>query len=81
MKNPNDTEYTQVDAKNYKTGDSVIKTELGENEKVIDGITYVLDGWYPENAGDVKFLSIRQVNYNVSFQQFQELSCGSLYNR
>ena len=26
VKNPNDTEYTQVDAKNYKTGDSVIKT-------------------------------------------------------
>ena len=50
VKNPNDTEYTQVDAKNYKTGDSVIKTEQGENEKVIDGITYVLDGWYPENV-------------------------------
>ena len=50
VKNPNDTEYTQVDAKNYKTGDSVIKTEKGENEEVIDGITYVLDGWYPENA-------------------------------
>lgn len=49
VKNPNDTEYTQVDAKNYKTGDSVIKTKQGENEKVIDGITYVLDGWYPEN--------------------------------
>ena len=51
VKNPNDTEYTQVEAKNYKTGDSVIKTEQGENEKVIDGITYVLDGWYPENDG------------------------------
>lgn len=51
VKNPNDTEYAQVDAKNYKTGDSVIKTKKGENEKVIDGITYVLDGWYPENAG------------------------------
>lgn len=51
VKNPKDTEYTQVDAKNYKTGDSVIKTEQGENEKVIDGITYVLDGWYPENDG------------------------------
>lgn len=51
VKNPNDTEYTQVDAKNYKTGDSVIKTEQGENEKVIEGITYVLDGWYPENDG------------------------------
>lgn len=51
VKNPNDTEYTQVDAKNYKTGDSVIKTEQGENEKVIYGITYVLDGWYPENDG------------------------------
>ena len=50
VKNPNDTEYTQVGAKNYETGDSVIKTEQGENEKVIDGITYVLDGWYPENV-------------------------------
>ena len=53
VKNPNDTGYEQVAAKNYKTGDSVIKTEKGENEKVIDGIKYVLDGWYPENnAGE-----------------------------
>ncbi len=53
VKNPNDTEYEQVAAQNYKTGDSVIKTEQGENEKVIGGITYVLDGWYPENdAGE-----------------------------
>ena len=50
VKNPNDADYTQIDAKNYKTGDSVDKTTKGENEKVIDGITYVLDGWYPENA-------------------------------
>jgi len=49
VKNPNDTEYEQVAAQNYTTGDSVIKTEQGKNEKVIGGITYVLDGWYPEN--------------------------------
>lgn len=53
VKNPNDTGYTtQVDAKNYKTGESVAQTtevSIG-NKQVIDGITYVLDGWYPENA-------------------------------
>ena len=53
VKNPNDTGYTtQVDAKNYKTGEFVAQTtevSIG-NKQVIDGITYVLDGWYPENA-------------------------------
>lgn len=53
VKNPGDADYTtQVDAKNYKTGDSVAKTTkvtIGST-KVIDGITYVLDGWYPENT-------------------------------
>lgn len=53
VKNPNDTGYTtQVDAKNYKTGELVAQTTavpIG-NKQVIDGITYVLDGWYPENA-------------------------------
>ena len=53
VKNPNDTGHTtQVDAKNYKTGEFVAQTtevSIG-NKQVIDGITYVLDGWYPENA-------------------------------
>lgn len=53
VKNPGDADYTtQVDAKNYKTGDSVAETTkvtIGST-KVIDGITYVLDGWYPENT-------------------------------
>ena len=55
VKNPGDADYTtQVDAKNYKTGDSVAKTTkvtIGST-KVIDGITYVLDGWYPESDPD-----------------------------
>ena len=66
VKNPNDTEYTQVDAKNYKTGDSVIKTEQGENEKVIDGITYVLDGWYPENETGGAYKDQKITNWNYT---------------
>ena len=53
VKNPGDADYTtQVDAKNYKTGDSVAETTkvtIGST-KVIGGITYILDGWYPENT-------------------------------
>lgn len=53
VKNPDDADYTtQVDAKNYKTGDSVAETTkvtIG-SMKVIGGITYILDGWYPENT-------------------------------
>lgn len=56
VKNPDDADYTtQVDAKNYKTGDSVAETTkvtIGST-KVIGGITYILDGWYPENTAGV----------------------------
>lgn len=39
----------QVDAKNYKTGDNVQKTTKPvEQTKVVDGVTYVFDGWYNE---------------------------------
>lgn len=50
VKNPNDADYSQIDAKNYKTGEYVVKTTKADEKKVIDGITYVLDGWYPENV-------------------------------
>lgn len=52
VKEPGDSEYTQVYAKNYMTGKKVDKTEkvtIGST-KTVDGVTYVLDGWYPENA-------------------------------
>ena len=52
VKEPGDSEYTQVDAKNYKTGSSVAKTEkatIGSTKTDDEGVTYVLDGWYPEN--------------------------------
>lgn len=52
VKEPGDREYTQVDAKNYLKGNSVNKTTavtIG-SEKTVDGVTYVLDGWYPENS-------------------------------
>ena len=52
VKEPGDSEYTQVDAKNYLTGSSVAKTAKATigSTKTVDGVTYVLDGWYPENA-------------------------------
>ena len=52
VKDPGVSEYTQVDAKNYKIGTQVEKTskvQIG-SEKEVDGVTYVLDGWYAENA-------------------------------
>ncbi len=52
VKEPGDSEYTQVDAKNYLKGNSVNKTTavtIG-SKKTVDGVTYVLDGWYPENT-------------------------------
>lgn len=52
VKEPGDSEYTQVDAKNYLTGSSIAKTTKATigSTKTMDGVTYVLDGWYPENA-------------------------------
>ena len=53
VKNPGESEYnTQVDAKNYLIGSKVKKTTNATigSTKVVDGVTYVLDGWYPENA-------------------------------
>ena len=44
------TDYKQVDAKNYKTGAPVVETTKAKigSTKEVNGITYVLDGWYPE---------------------------------
>lgn len=53
VKNPGESEYnTQVDAKNYLIGSKVKKTTNATigSTKVVDGVTYILDGWYPENA-------------------------------
>ena len=50
VKEPGASEYRQVDAKNYLTGSSVAKTKATiDPTKTVDGVTYVLDGWYPEN--------------------------------
>ena len=51
VKKPGATDYTPVDAKNYKAGSTVTKTtkeEIGSHKKE-NGVTYVLTGWYPEN--------------------------------
>ena len=52
MKEPGDSEYAQVDAKNYLTGSSIARTTKATigSTKTVDGVTYALDGWYPENA-------------------------------
>lgn len=70
VKEPGDSEYTQVDAKNYVTGSKVAKTEKATigSTKTVDGVTYVLDGWYPENANGGAYGStkIDQWNYSPS---------------
>ena len=51
VKEPGASDYTLVDAKNYKKDSQVSitnKATIG-SEKEFDGLTYVLDGWYPEN--------------------------------
>lgn len=52
VKEPGDSEYTQVDAKNYLTGHPVARTTKATigSTKTVNGVTYVLDGWYPENV-------------------------------
>lgn len=51
VKEPGATDYTLVDAKNYITGQNVAETEeikIGST-KVVNGVTYVLTGWYAED--------------------------------
>lgn len=53
VKEPGATDYTLVDAKNYKADSAVTKTTITEatigSTKVVNGVTYVLTGWYAEN--------------------------------
>ena len=53
VKKPGATDYTLVDAKNYKADSKVTKTTITEatigSTKVVNGVTYVLTGWYAEN--------------------------------
>lgn len=51
VKEPGATDYTLVDAKNYKDDSTVTKTtkKVIGSTKVENGVTYVLTGWYPEN--------------------------------
>lgn len=51
VKKPGATDYTLVDAKNYKADSTVTKTtkKVIGSTKVVNGVTYVLTGWYAEN--------------------------------
>lgn len=52
----------QVVTKNYKTTNSVIKTEQGEMRKLSMELTYVLDdGCYPENDGGRRHVEIEKI--------------------
>lgn len=68
VKEPGATDYTQVDAKNYKTGDSVAETGKATigSTKVVNGITYVLDGWYPENDAGGAYKDEKIANWNYT---------------
>lgn len=50
VKEPESNDYRLVDAANYKKDSSVNKTSIVQigSTREIDGITYILDGWYPE---------------------------------
>lgn len=52
VKEPGATDYTLVDAKNYKADSTVTKTtkKVIGSTKVENGVTYVLTGWYAENG-------------------------------
>lgn len=50
VKEPESNDYKLVDTANYKKDSSVNKTSIVQigSTREIDGITYILDGWYPE---------------------------------
>ena len=54
VKEPDSNDYELIDAKNYTAGSNVEKTSNKKgiigSTKTVDGVTYVLDGWYPENT-------------------------------
>ena len=79
VKNPGESEYTQVDAKNYLTGSKVEKTTkvtIGST-KVVDGVTYVLDGWYPENASGGAYGNDKITSWNYTPSE-AELADGTV---
>lgn len=69
VKNPGKSEYKLVETKNYITGSTVEKTKATiDNTKVEGDLTYVFDGWYPEDANGEAYSSkkINQWNYSPS---------------
>lgn len=79
VKEPGDSVYIQVDAKNYKTEESVAKTKKATIgfTKTVNDVTYALDGWYPENAtggayGSKKIEDDRWSNYIPSEDELKD---------
>lgn len=69
VKNPGESEYKLVETKNYITGSTVEKTKATIDYTKVEGdLTYVFDGWYPEDANGEAYSSkkINQWNYSPS---------------
>lgn len=69
VKNPGESEYKLVETKNYITGSTVEKTKATIDHTKVEGdLTYVFDGWYPEDANGEAYSSkkINQWNYSPS---------------
>lgn len=69
VKNPGESEYKLVEPKNYITGSTVEKTKATIDYTKVEGdLTYVFDGWYPEDANGEAYSSkkINQWNYSPS---------------
>lgn len=67
VKNPGKSGYKLVDAKNYITGNTVEKTKATIDYTKVEGdLTYVFDGWYPEDANGGAYDSTKTVQWNYS---------------
>ena len=82
VKEPGDSEYTQVDAKNYLRGNPVARTTKATigSTKTVNGVTYVLDGWYPENVrgGAYGSTKIADNRWNSYIPSPDELADGTV---
>lgn len=78
VKDPN-SDYKLVDAKNYVTGSKVAKTKEATigSTKTVNGVTYVLDGWYPENKAGGAYDSTKDISWEYTPSE-AELADGTV---
>lgn len=70
VKNPGKSEYKLVETKNYITGSTVEKTKATIDYTKVEGdLTYVFDGWYPEDANGEAYSSKKLINGIIVHQK------------